>query len=736
MMRYKLWYVVSTLLLVLAACSNEDTVITKSGGKLSRVSMDFPASYNVDNIKYFYFENGELGSSGSVQPTGTDLKLPLEGTDTLYVIANEGNKTSSFVGSGMTEEAWQDATIDLDESQKPLNFIIGKVAVEDNVAEYSAVMKRGVARFDVTYAFPGTKVRSLTLKGMAGKSYLIEKVPFSVPSDVENIDLKVEGEAITGEDQTGVIYAYEQINPEATVEIEMADGKVHSAKLPEQILRNKVYTLQIGRDGSLHSITVDEWTKEEDEILAPDRESFITVNEKLSVLNDRATILPDARGVSVSYLSGTFDLALNCGEELEYVDGGNGVIEVTPVNPEASSLAERNVFRIAKKLLAPNAPQQEAKLQFRRKGLSEVYDEDCLTVVLEKNDDTLEGMLDFNNETYGYDFGRYIDGTLGTYTVGEGKTMALEVSESNPWIRLVRSDENRNSYIIQAGWKPNDPEADGREQSAKLIITDRNGNKQEYTIKRRNFGLPVVYVAGNWWCKYNLKGTANDFNDQILASADPVKEGSLLDYLKDCSLEELKAVMGDQYQGGNLEGLPLTLSDGKFEYSGFKSSVSVNINTQGKEMAPPGYEIPSQNDFRRLVNSNDAKLGYDPAVYNNNLNGDDSFRLNYNHGNRSVSIDDVAYGKVGFYDFCEEASASDNSKHVVLFGWGHQWEAGTGKISSDDFIFAVNNGTSTAWMMEGWFVDMRGNWFKTVTQNNVKSRTIRCKKSPVEYIYQ
>ena len=736
MMRYKLWYVVSTLLLVLAACSNEDTVITKSGGKLSRVSMDFPASYNVDNIKYFYFENGELGSSGSVQPTGTDLKLPLEGTGTLYVIANEGNKTSSFVGSGMTEEAWQDATIDLDESQKPLNFIIGKVAVEDNVAEYSAVMKRGVARFDVTYAFPGTEVRSLTLKGMAGKSYLIEKVPFSVPSDVENVDLKVEGEAITGEDQTGVIYAYEQINPEATVEIEMSDGKVHSAKLPEQILRNKVYTLQIGRDGSLHSITVDEWTKEEDEILAPDRESFITVNEKLSVLNDRATILPDARGVSVSYLSGTFDLALNCGEELEYVDGGNGVIEVTPVNPEASSLAERNVFRIAKKLLAPNAPQQEAKLQFRRKGLSEVYDEDCLTVVLEKNDDTLEGMLDFNNETYGYDFGRYIDGTLGTYTVGEGKTMALEVSESNPWIRLVRSDENRNSYIIQAGWKPNDPEADGREQSAKLIITDRNGNKQEYTIKRRNFGLPVVYVAGNWWCKYNLKGTANDFNDQILASADPVKEGSLLDYLKDCSLEELKAVMGDQYQGGNLEGLPLTLSDGKFEYSGFKSSVSVNINTQGKEMAPPGYEIPSQNDFRRLVNSNDAKLGYDPAVYNNNLNGDDSFRLNYNHGNRSVSIDDVTYGKVGFYDFCEEASASDNSKHVVLFGWGHQWEAGTGKISSDDFIFAVNNGTSTAWMMEGWFVDMRGNWFKTVTQNNVKSRTIRCKKSPVEYIYQ
>lgn len=38
--------------------------------------------------------------------------------------------------------------------------------------------------------------------------------------------------------------------------------------------------------------------------------------------------------------------------------------------------------------------------------------------------------------------------------------------------------------------------------------------------------------------------------------------------------------------------------------------------------------------------------------------------------------------------------------------------------------------------MEGWFDSMGGNWFKRTGQNNVKSRTIRCKKSPVEYIYK
>lgn len=736
MMKNILLYAVSILLSVLAACSNEDVIINEHEGKLSRISMDFPSSYNIENVKYLFFMDGELASVGSVQPAGSELKLPLEGAGNLYIVANEGDKINPSVGEGMTEELWQNSSIDLDGSGKPLGFMIGKVAIENDVADYSVVMKRGVARFDVTYAFPGTDVRSITLKGMAGKSYLIEKTPLAIPADADKVDLMVDGEILTGEDQSGILYTYEQINPEATVEVVMGDGTMHSAKLPEQILRNKVYTLQIGRDGSLHSIEVGEWNREDDELVSPDRDSYITVNKDLSVLNGKATVFPDARGISISYLSGTFDIAVNCSEELVYVDGGNGLVEVTHINPEGVNLKERNVFRISKKLFAPNAPQKELKLQFRRKGLSEVYDEDCLAVVLEKNDDTLEGMLDFNNEDYGYDFERYIDGTLGTYTVGEGKTLSVDVPQSNPWIRVVQSAENRNEYVIQAGWKPNDPEADGRVQTAKLIVTDRNGNKQEYTIKRRNFGLPVVYAAGIWWCKYNLRGTANDFEDQILASEDPVRDGSLLDYLKDCSVEELNAVMGDQYQGGNIEGLPLVLSDGKFEYQGFKSGISVNINTQGKQMAPPGYEMPSQNDFRRLVNSNDTKLGYQEAVYNNNLTGEDSFRLIYNHGNRSVSVDEIGYGKVGFYDFCEEAYINDNNRHVVLYGWGHQWEAGTGKISADDFIFAVNNGSSTVWMMEGWFVDMRGNWFKTSVQNNVKTRTIRCKKSPVDYIYQ
>ena len=117
------------------------------------------------------------------------------------------------------------------------------------------------------------------------------------------------------------------------------------------------------------------------------------------------------------------------------------------------------------------------------------------------------------------------------------------------------------------------------------------------------------------------------------------------------------------------------------------------------------------------------------------MSGDDSFRMKYFHGNRAITIDEAAYGKIGFYDFCEEAYINDNSKHVVIFGWGHQWEAGPGNIGSDDIIFATNSGNGNSWTMEGHIDDQSATWFKRTGHNNTKTRAIRCKKSAVEYIY-
>lgn len=726
-MKNKLLYAVFSLLPVLAACSSEETVINRENGKMSRVLLDIPASEQIENIKYLFFKEGVLSNTTSVLPSGTELKLPLEGDGNLYLVANEGDKVSASVENGMTEELWQNTTIDLDDAGKPLNFIIGKVAVEDNIAEYSVTMKRGVARFDVVYAFPDTQVQSLTLKGMAGKSYLIERVPLTVPSDAEKVDLRVEGEALTGEDQTGVLYAYEQINAEATVEVAMPDGKIHSAKLPEQIQRNKVYTLQIGRDGSLHSITVGEWVKEEDETVAPDRNTFITVNEGQSELNGKATVLSDLRGVSVSYLPATFDIAVNCGEELEYVDNGSNLVAVTHVNPQAPSLAERNVFRISKKLLAPNCKSSEVKLQFRRKGMSEVYDEDCLTVKLEQNDDALEGMLDFNNENYECDFARYIEGTLGTYTVGEGKTMTLEVSESNPWVRLVRSEENRNSYIIQAGWKPNDPEADGREQSAKLIITDRNGNKQEYTIKRRNFGLPVILLNDIWWCKFNALGNSRDFNDQILCAEDPTRTSgqTVLEYLKSCSNEDFLKVWNSAYGGTSGQAMTAVYRNGKFTLEGYNSGESQHINHQDpKALSPEGYEMPTFDDYKRIFGG--FTVPTTPTPFNPDNGGADYRSEIFMDKREGVTLGEGTLPEMRFITI--SSLKGKGTEPLTLYGVGCQWN-GEG-INQNWLLFANYNPSTTGWLYRPDWGTLGHNG---ATANN--TRTVRFKKSAVEYIY-
>lgn len=727
-MKNKLIYMVSALLLVLVSCSNEDTVITKENDKMSRVLLDIPSSENISKVKCLFFREERLAYTGTSQLSGGELKLPLEGAGSLYLIANEGDKVNLSTGNGLTEMDWQDASIDLDESGKPFPFLIGKVLVESDAAEYSVEMKRGVARFDVVYAFQGTEIKRLTLKGMSRKSYLLERVPLSLPSDAGSVDLKVEGEVLNGQDQIGVLYAYEQINPEATVEVEMSDGKVHSAKLPEQIMRNKVYTLQIGRDGSLHSITVGDWVKEDDEILTPDRESGITVNEDLSKLNDYLTVLSDKRGVSVHYLPAEADIAVNCGEELEYVDGGGTMIEVSHLYPEALTLAERNMFRITKKLVPPNYPLKEVKLRFRRKGLTEVYEEDCLTVVLEKNDDVLEGsILDFSNENYECDFGRYVEGNLGTYIVGEGKTLSLEVSQSNPWLRLVQSPENSNSYVVQAGWKPNDPEADGREQTAKLIVTDRKGNRQEYTVKRRNFGLPVIKLNDIWWCKFNALGDSRNFEHQILCANDPTRglNQTVLNYLTNCANEDFLKLWNSAYGGNSGEAMTAVYKNGRFVLEGYKSTESEHINHQNpKALAPEGYEMPTFDDYKRILGS--FAVPASPAPFNPE-NGGAEYRSEIGMTKRkNVTLGEGVISEIRFITI--RSLKDKGTEPLTLYGVGCQWN--NEGINQNWLLFANYNPDTQGWLYKPSNGNMEHNG---AAANN--TRVVRFKKSPVEYIY-
>ena len=89
------------------------------------------------------------------------------------------------------------------------------------------------------------------------------------------------------------------------------------------------------------------------------------------------------------------------------------------------------------------------------------------------------------------------------------------------------------------------------------------------------------------------------------------------------------------------------------------------------------------------------------------------------------------YGTVSFYEF-----ESDGNRWV-LFGLGHQWSTAAGDVARKNILLATYGSSGRSWGLEGYASSDRPgqNWLKFVAHNNTKTRTIRCVKTPVEYIY-
>lgn len=189
-------------------------------------------------------------------------------------------------------------------------------------------------------------------------------------------------------------------------------------------------------------------------------------------------------------------------------------------------------------------------------------------------------------------------------TLPAGKIVGMEFdSGDSRWIKLAPDGE---TYRIVGGWKPNDPQADGRVQEGRLVISDADGkNREVYVIRRRNWGLPVVNINGTWWCKYNLRGNVKTFSDQILAGTDPAKEIDLATYLSTCDENELLHLLGYQYQAGYPDGYPLKHNETAFYYEGMRNSAENFGLLSSEEMAPEGYQIPDYDDYAFFTRNTD-----------------------------------------------------------------------------------------------------------------------------------
>lgn len=684
---------------------------------------------NIHTLDAYHFENGILSESFNslqIDEKGVcrlDIK---QKNGMLYFLANDANITSraNLTNNVTTLEEFLQLTATADEMTSKSLLMSGHTELDGENASLSVSLKRTVARIDLESAFQDAEVNSITIRDIALTGLVNEGGDKSVLTNIEKTDLTKDfGEQPFKNKKESLYYLPEQTADGHAVEILMAvNGGWHRLKttLPP-LKRNTVYTLKVYGNGANLNVEVltDNWEN------GDSSESGLTlkglVDKENSQLSEGVTVNERGDTVFIPSWNSNFQLTLaaESGAQVSVLGEVEGVT-VTPAS-QSRSLSPVAEFNVSSRQKMPGSKSEYMYL--------DVYNDQIQTgrvvLVFTPNPVQMSGLIEFdqNGEC---NFNRYVDGELASLILPEGKTATLKFAEEEAhWMKLA--PEGGNTYRLLGGWKPNDPKADGREQAGELIIADEDGSHPEtYTIRRLNWGLPVVNINGTWWCKYNLRGNVKNFNDQILINSDPAKDSSLADYLTSCSDNEFLHILGDQYQAGNPDGLKLTHNGASFYYEGYKSQTD-NFGTLAPTvMAPDGYQIPDFDDYRFFTGGTNYNLKYfNPGSFNNGLGQ----RLNFKVVERNATFQGLQYGPITFYDFEYEGN------HWTLCGLGHQWDAAN--ISKMMILLATYGNGGSTWLMEGYsHSDGRGNWFKYAGNNASKTRTIRCVKTPVEYIYE
>lgn len=502
-------------------------------------------------------------------------------------------------------------------------------------------------------------------------------------------------------------------------------------------------------DDRTHVEAVDDgWGSGGETGVYPDRGDRIRVNAGLSSLPSGAEVSGDGFSLHLSHHAADFVLAVESDEALELVPSGGGYLfsagpagiqEGLPLGGnEGAASGVISYFRITKGLYAPGAAPGTVTLQFRRKGLANVYPEDCIRVELAANPVKVSGPMDFDNTSYSHDFGRYVDNELGIFSLPEDKMISVEFAPGeDEWIRLEQQPDQPRTWRVLGGWRPNDPTADGRRQEAVVVITGTDGGaeREEYRVARRNYGLPVTWLHGVWWCKYNSMGDSRDFDDQILSSEDPAAAAgiSVFDYLGSISSDEYRSLWQWAYNGDSGQGMTVTEKDGVPVMDGYNPG-QVNINRLPADaLSPDGYELPSMEDFNRIFDG----TGTVWMAWNGSYEIREPWNGHSVIDRRQARKDGVQIGSLTLSDLLYVAlSSPDYPEHepLVWYGPGAQWnELGIEHSGHcNNILFSVHSPSG-----EGWYIGGNmGNLFVYKNGAGTKdTRILRFRKSDVEYIY-
>lgn len=682
----------------------------------------------MNDVKAFRFDGGQLQEIYGPLVPGDDGRCYLNLADnrgTLYFLANASQVTAleALVPGATTLDdflAFSASTSDMTEHGLLMS---GREELgSQSVSELTVAMTRSVARIDLESTDQGVEVLQVCIDGLVDEGYLNPQATATPPQNAVITRFDKQYSTPLSNARETIFYLCEQQGTDIEVLVRFRDA-LHKMKasLPTTIRRNTVYTIHVyGRGGDVTmNISNGDW--EQGDTSDSETQIKARVNVEDSALPANVKVNSTCDSVFIPYTENNFNLVLDAEPGATVtVDG-----RITGVSVQAT--ASRNLEPVAR-LAVSNVHRLPGTI--REYIYADVYKEQIhkgrIVLVFLPSPIQLEGSIIFDEDGI-CNFDRYVDGELGRLTLPDGKIATVETDNGQtPWIKLA---ENAGSYRILGGWKPNDPEADGRMQEARLVITDSDGsNREVYPIRRRNWGLPVVNIGGTWWCKYNLRGNVKSFGDQISIADDQAAGTGVLDRLTTCSDDELLSLMGGQYQGGNPDELSLSHNGTAFYHEGMKGSAQNWGQIPATQMAPDGYQLPTYDDYAFFVWGTNCNIGGVGTRTHQNSQGQ---TITVNIVEREARFLEVSYGTIAFYDF------EYKGNHWTLYGLGHQWNTTDGNIAQMSIIMAITGNTSNSWYMEGYAQASRPgqNWFKFTAQNSIKTRTVRCIKSPVEYIY-
>lgn len=710
-------------------------------GMLGSNSSEAINSQQITDLSGYLFENGilvEVYPTLSVDENGVvgGMNVPINPDARLYLLANVSGMMGEIqlIKGSTTEAGFRKLTVTSDPlpAQGTPLLMTGYRDVSGILSEGRAEfsMTRGYARLDVEPT-SGVVIEKIVVNQVANSVYLFAQDPVQTPDDSGMETLEKIYESPLDAKEEGTFYFYEQTggNVEAVIIARINGVKnILKATLPGVIRRNYLYNLRVTMVDAKIEVTVQElpWQSGEITDATPDLTQKIKIDPVHSVLSEGVRINSDKDTVFIPHYGSNFKLALEADAELEVrLNGaGDGGVTVTPSTPSGTdnegSAEIKNIFDVVTELTIPGSPKRYLYLEIRNKNLSDYYG-DKIVVAIEKSTTMISGKMTQYFNGLECTMNEYADGELGIVEIPSD----CELTCAGEWIKVEEETaEGNRRYRVLGGYRPNDPEADGRIQTGSFMVVHPNGKIEEYSLSRPNNGLPVVKIEDRYWCKFNLQGNARSFDDQIQITDAVAQEADLYSYLKTCPDEEYVALMGDAYKGITHTGLRLMhtgTGSASYAYRDYSTTNAVNLinNADPTKQCPPGYQIPSTAEYDNIIGNRTTRFTGEAQEVQASYTWLEKAHTVYRYKRSDIVYD----GDTIPVMYLNKLELADNTPYV-LFGSGSQ-----SNNTDMDFSYVL---LATV----GNHSQLCGNYFTTTSKAaGPVTRAIRCIKSPVEFIY-